>query len=148
MGVEWLSGSGVFSVESHRRERPGRRLWGPTLGGRLQAETPRCPESVKGNDDVRRLESGNCLWKKSCFLYNRGCSSTHYCFICRKKGVFTTERVFMSSEGTPPVSMDGVESEGSLWESIAGGLAPSGERTVTLGRRLGVFLTAWRAAKK
>ncbi len=52
----------------------------------------------------------------------------------------------MSSEATPPASMGGVETEESAWESMAGGLAPRGERTVTLGRRLGVFFIAWRAA--
>lgn len=56
--------------------------------------------------------------------------------------------MLVSSEATPPVSMGGVETEESVWESRVGGLAPIGERTVTLGRRLGVFLTAWRAVTK
>lgn len=42
--------------------------------------------------------------------------------------------------------MGGVETEVSPLESSIGGLAPRGERTVTLGILLGVFLTAWRAA--
>lgn len=33
----------------------------------------------------------------------------------------------------------------SVCASMLVGLAPRGERTVTLGTRLGVFLTAWRA---
>lgn len=56
--------------------------------------------------------------------------------------VLTTECVVLSSEGTPPGSMGGVETEVSPWESSIGGLAPRGERTVTLGILLGVFLTA------
>lgn len=48
----------------------------------------------------------------------------------------------VSSEATTPVSMGGVETEESPWESMVGGLAPRGERTVTLGRRFGVFFTA------
>lgn len=53
----WLSGSGVFSVESHRREQQGLRLWAQTLGGPLLAGKPRYPEPVEGNGEVRRLES-------------------------------------------------------------------------------------------
>ena len=41
--------------------------------------------------------------------------------------------VVVSSEATPPVSMGGVGAEESAWESMVGGLAPRGERTVTLG---------------
>lgn len=43
------------------------------------------------------------------------------------------------------MSMGGVGTEDSAWESTVGGLAPRGERTVTLGRRFGVFFTACRA---
>lgn len=51
-----------------------------------------------------------------------------------------------SSDETFPVSMGGgVGTEESVWGSTLGELAPRGERTVTLGRRLGVFFIACRA---
>lgn len=59
----------------------------------------------------------------------------------------TTECVAVSSDETAPVSMGGgVGTEESVWGSTLGELAPRGERTVTLGRRLGVFFIACRAA--
>lgn len=51
----------------------------------------------------------------------------------------------VSSEETAPVSMGGVGTEESAWGSTVGELAPRGERTVTLGRRFGVFFIACRA---
>lgn len=51
----------------------------------------------------------------------------------------------VSSEETAAVSMGGVGTEESAWGSTVGELAPRGERTVTLGRRLGVFFIACRA---
>lgn len=59
----------------------------------------------------------------------------------------TTECVVVSSDEMVPVSMGGgVGTEDSAWGSTLGELAPGGERTVTLGRRLGVFFIACRAA--
>lgn len=55
--------------------------------------------------------------------------------------------MLVSSVETPPVSMGGVGIKESAWESMVGGLAPRGERTDTLDRRLGVFFTAWRAVE-
>lgn len=51
----------------------------------------------------------------------------------------------VSSDETAPVSMGGVGTEDSAWGSTVGELAPRGERTVTLGRRFGVFFMACRA---
>lgn len=59
--------------------------------------------------------------------------------------VLTAGWVLVSSGTATPVSMGGVGMEESAWVSGAGGLAPRGERTVTLGRRLGVFFMACRA---
>lgn len=56
--------------------------------------------------------------------------------------------MLVSSDAAFPVSIGGVGTEESVWESMVGGLAPRGDRTVTLGRRLGVFLTAWRAVMR
>lgn len=58
----------------------------------------------------------------------------------------TTEWVVVSSDETAPVSMGGgVGTEESAWVSTLGELAPRGERTVTLGTRLGAFFIACRA---
>lgn len=52
----------------------------------------------------------------------------------------------VSSDETAAVSIGGgVGTEESVWGSTLGELAPRGERTVTLGRRLGVFFIACRA---
>lgn len=61
--------------------------------------------------------------------------------------LLTTGCVLVSSAGPPAVSMGGVGTKESAWESMGGGLAPRGERTDTLGRRLGVFFIAWRAVE-
>lgn len=52
----------------------------------------------------------------------------------------------VSSDETAPVSIGGgVGTDESAWGSTLGELAPRGERTVTLGRRFGVFFIACRA---
>lgn len=129
MAAAWLSASRVSSEASPPPEKPGLHLLAPTPEAPLPAGA-RSPPEPDGDG-----------WRESLVLLSL---SQIYTW-CPAERFPTAEWTAVSSEGTPSVSMGGVGTTESAWASWVEGLAPRGERTVTLGRRFGVFFIARRA---